>query len=124
MTKKIMNVDDSVSMRQIVSSTLQSAGYETVSAVDGEDALGKLATTAVDLIITDLNMPRLDGIGLIKRLRASTTHKFVPVLILTTVSEEKMKQEGRAAGATGWVVKPFRPEQLLATVRKVLGPDA
>ncbi|MEO5373539.1 MAG: response regulator [Alphaproteobacteria bacterium] len=121
MAKRILSVDDSTSMRQVVSSTLQAAGYEAMTAVDGEDALAKLEESPVDLVITDLNMPKLDGIGLIKRLRTMPAHKFVPIVILTTASEEKMKQEGRAAGATGWIVKPFKPEQLLAVVRKILG---
>lgn len=121
MTKKIMSVDDSVSMRQMVSATLAAAGYEATTAVDGEDAFAKLMVSPVDLVITDLNMPKLDGLGLIKKLRATLAYKFVPIIILTTVSEEKMKQEGRAAGATGWVVKPFKPVQLLSAVKKVLG---
>ncbi|MBF0561386.1 MAG: response regulator [Alphaproteobacteria bacterium] len=121
MSKKIMSVDDSASMREFVSTVLLAAGYEATTAIDGEDAFKALMAAQVDLIITDLNMPKLDGIGLIKRLRASSNYKYVPIIILTTASEEKMKQEGRAAGATGWIVKPFKPDQLLSTVRRILG---
>ena len=121
MSRKILSVDDSISMRQMVSATLLAAGYEATTAVDGEDAFSKLMASSVDLVITDLNMPKLDGLGLIRRVRSTPALKFLPIIILTTVSEEKMKQEGRAAGATGWIVKPFRAEHLLAAVKKVLG---
>ncbi|KAF0113286.1 MAG: two-component system chemotaxis family response regulator CheY [Rhodospirillaceae bacterium] len=121
MPKTILSVDDSASMRQMVAFTLNGAGYDVCSAVDGRDALEHLRTTPVELVITDLNMPNLDGIGLIKKLRTLPACKFIPILFLTTESEETKKQEGRAAGATGWIVKPFKPDQLIAVVRKLLG---
>lgn len=121
MAKLIMTVDDSASIRQMVSFTLKQGGYDVLEAVDGKDALAKLANKKVDMLITDLNMPNLDGIGLIKSVRASGLNKFIPIVMLTTESQESRKQEGKAAGATGWIVKPFNPEQLLAVVKKVLG---
>lgn len=121
MGKCIMTVDDSPSVRQMVSFTLKEAGFEVVEAVDGQDALSKLNGRQVHMVITDLNMPNLDGIGLIKGIRTNSSYKFVPVVMLTTESQDTRKQEGKSAGATGWIVKPFKPEQLLAVVRKVLG---
>ncbi|BDV42397.1 response regulator [Geotalea uraniireducens] len=121
MAKTIMTVDDSASVRQMVSFTLKQNGYEVVEANDGKDALAKLAGTKVDMVITDLNMPNLDGIGLIKGVRANPSYRFTPIIMLTTESQESRKQEGKAAGATGWIVKPFKPEQLVAVVKKVLG---
>ena len=120
MPKAILTVDDSISVRQVVSFALKDAGYDTVEATDGRDALGKL-TAGVQLVITDLNMPNMDGLELIKRIRAGTTNKYVPIIVLTTESQPAKKQEAKAAGATGWIVKPFRPEQLLSVVQKVLG---
>ncbi|MGD9505073.1 MAG: response regulator [Syntrophobacteraceae bacterium] len=119
--KVIMTVDDSASIRQMVSFTLRDAGYEVIEAVDGKDALSKLSETTANMVITDLNMPNMDGIELIRNLRASSTYKFIPIVMLTTESQAEKKQEGKSAGATGWIVKPFRPEQLLAVVKKVLG---
>lgn len=121
MAKVIMTADDSASVRQMVSFTLKQGGYDVVEAVDGKDALQKLSTTKVDMLITDLNMPNLDGIGLIKGARALPACKFIPIVMLTTESQDSRKQEGKAAGATGWIVKPFKPEQLMAVVKKVLG---
>ena len=121
MGKTVMTVDDSASVRQMVSFTLKGAGYEVVEAVDGRDALAKLNGGAVHMVITDLNMPNLDGIGLIRGLRGSASQRFVPIVMLTTESQDSKKQEGKAAGATGWIIKPFKPEQLLAVVKKVLG---
>jgi len=118
--KTILTVDDSASMRQMVSFTLKGAGYEVVEAVDGQDALERLQG-AVHMVITDLHMPRMNGIELIKAVRAMPTYKYIPLVLLTTESLEDRKKEGRAAGATGWIVKPFSPEQLLAVVKKVLG---
>ncbi|HLK67229.1 MAG TPA: response regulator [Bryobacteraceae bacterium] len=120
MPKVILTVDDSASIRQMVRYTLSEGGYSVIEAVDGKDALSKL-TMPVNLIITDLNMPNLDGIGLIKTLRAKSSCKGVPILLLTTESQESRRLEGKAAGATGWIVKPFVPQQLLAVVKKVLG---
>lgn len=121
MGKMIMTVDDSTSVRQMVSFTLREAGYEVTEAVDGKDALSKLSGVAVNMIITDLNMPNMDGIELIRQVRANPSYKFIPIIMLTTESQAEKKQEGKAAGATGWIVKPFKPEQLLAVVKKVLG---
>lgn len=117
---KILTVDDSASMRQMVSFTLKGAGYEVVEAVDGVDALNKAKTSAFNLVITDVNMPNMDGIQLIKELRNLPTFKFTPILMLTTESAPEKKQQGKAAGATGWLVKPFNPDQLLATIGKVI----
>jgi two-component system chemotaxis response regulator CheY len=120
MAKKIMTVDDSASVRQMVSFTLQEAGYDVVEACDGADALSKLQANPVNMIITDLNMPVMDGITLIKNVRSGSISKFVPIIMLTTESQDAKKMEGKSAGATGWIVKPFKPEQLLAVVKKVL----
>lgn len=121
MAKTIMTVDDSASVRQMVTFTLRQSGYDVVEAVDGKDALTKLSGQKVDMVITDLNMPNLDGIGLIKGVRANPSYRFTPIVMLTTESQDAKKAEGKAAGATGWVVKPFKPEQLVAVVKKVLG---
>ena len=121
MSETIMTVDDSASIRQMVSFNLKQAGYAVVEAVDGQDALDKLQTATVQMIITDLNMPNLDGIGLIRAVRANPSHRFVPIVMLTTESQAEKKLEGKDAGATGWIVKPFKPDQLLAVIRKVLG---
>jgi two-component system, chemotaxis family, chemotaxis protein CheY len=120
MPKVILTVDDSRSIRQMVSFTLTQAGYEVVEAVDGRDALTKLAATKIDMVITDLNMPNLDGIELIREVRKQTNHKFIPILMLTTESQDTRKQEGKAAGATGWIVKPFNAVQLVDVIKKVL----
>ncbi len=120
MTKTALVVDDSTSMRQMVAFTLQSAGFETIEGVNGVDALAKSSTANVDLVVTDLNMPEMDGITLVKELRAKPEFKFTPILLLTTESQEGKKQEGKAAGATGWMVKPFNPDQLMAVVKKVV----
>jgi two-component system chemotaxis response regulator CheY len=116
----ILAVDDSTSMRKVIAFTLASAGHTVIEAVDGEDGLAKL-TSGVNLMITDLNMPRLDGIGLIRAARANPACKGLPILMLTTESQESRKLEGKAAGATGWIVKPFAAEKLLAAVKRVLG---
>lgn len=117
--KTIMTVDDSASVRQMVAFTLKNAGYGVIEASDGKDALSKLQGK-VDMVITDLNMPNMDGISLIKAVRAQASYKFIPIVMLTTESQAGKKQEGKDAGATGWIVKPFKPEQLLAVVQKVL----
>ncbi len=119
MAKRIMTVDDSASVRQMVAFTLKKEGYDVIEASDGKDALSKLAG-AVDMIITDLNMPNLDGIGLIKAVRVQAAYKFIPIVMLTTESQAGKKADGKAAGATGWIVKPFTPDQLVAVVKKVL----
>ena len=121
MSKTIMTVDDSASIRQMVSFTLKQAGYQTIEAVDGRDALSKLKGAAVQLVLADLNMPNMDGIELVRHVRANPSSRFIPIVLLTTESQAEKKQEGKAAGATGWIVKPSKPEQLLAVVKKVLG---
>lgn len=120
MAKVILTVDDSASVRQMVKFTLSDAGYTVVEAVDGRDALAKLVNP-VNMVITDLNMPNLDGIGLIRQVRANPACKGIPIIMLTTESQETRKLEGKAAGATGWIVKPFATQQLLAVVKRVLG---
>ncbi len=117
----ILAVDDSASMRQMVSFTLKGSGYEVVEASDGVEALAIAKTRSFDLVVTDVNMPNMDGIELIRELRKLPSFKFTPLLMLTTESGMDKKQQGKAAGATGWIVKPFNPEQLLATIKKVLG---
>jgi two-component system chemotaxis response regulator CheY len=121
MAKTIMTADDSASVRQMVAFTLKQHGYDVVEAVDGRDALTKLTSLRVDMLITDLNMPHLDGIGLIKGVRGGTINRMIPIIMLTTESQDSRKAEGKAAGATGWIIKPFKPEQLIAVIKKVLG---
>jgi two-component system chemotaxis response regulator CheY len=119
MAKTIMTVDDSASMRQMINFTLSGAGYNVVEAEDGVDALKKIGGSKVDLFISDVNMPNMDGIELTRQIRANPSAKFTPVILLTTESQPAKKMEGKAAGATGWIVKPFAPEQLLAVIKKV-----
>lgn len=123
MSKKILAVDDSKTMRDMVSFTLRRAGFEVFEAEDGRDALTKTGAGMVkfDVVITDLNMPNMNGFELIRALRADSNYKFIPILMLTTEGDETKKNEGKAAGATGWVVKPFNPEKLLQVVNKVCG---
>jgi two-component system, chemotaxis family, chemotaxis protein CheY len=118
--KRIMTIDDSPSLRQMVALTLETAGYEVVEASDGRDAVSKLAGREFPLFLTDLNMPGMDGIELTRKLRGIAEYRFVPIVLLTTESQQEKKMQGKAAGATGWIVKPFKPEDLLATVKKVL----
>ncbi len=120
MSKTIMTTDDSASVRQMVSFTLRRAGYTVLEAADGQETLTKIAATPVDMLITDLNMPGIDGIELIKRVRAQAQYRFIPIIMLTTESQTEKKMQGKAAGASGWIVKPFTPEQLIAVVSKVL----
>lgn len=117
----ILAVDDSASMRQMVAFTLKSAGHNVTEASDGQAALDVTKTERFDLVLSDVNMPRMDGLSLAKELRSLDNYKFVPILMLTTEAGLNKKQEGKAAGATGWIVKPFNPEQLLATIKKVMG---
>ena len=121
MAKTVLAVDDSASIRQMVSFTLKSAGYEVIEAVDGQDGLDKAKAKSVNLILTDQNMPRMDGLTLIKNLRGLPQYASTPILMLTTESSDAMKSQGRAAGATGWQVKPFDPQKLIEVVRKVIG---
>jgi two-component system, chemotaxis family, chemotaxis protein CheY len=116
----ILAVDDSPSMRKMVSFTLSGAGYQVVEAVDGQDAYEKAQQQHFDLVLTDQNMPRLDGLGLTRKLREHPNFKTTPILMLTTESSDLMKQAGRAAGATGWLVKPFDPARLLEVIQKVI----
>ncbi len=118
---KILAVDDSASMRQMVAFTLKSAGHEVVEAVDGKNALDIAKKQTFNLVITDVNMPNMDGLTLTKELRGLASFKFTPILILTTEAGGDKKVQGKAAGATGWLVKPFNPEQLLSTIKRVLG---
>ena len=122
MAKTILVVDDSSSMRQAVSIALRRGGYDVVDAVDGVDALTKLDGRKLHLVISDVNMPRLDGIGLLTQIRTMPAYKFTPVILLSTESAEAKRQEGRLAGAKAWVVKPFLPEQLLGAVAKLILP--
>jgi len=119
--KKVMTVDDSRTMRDMVTFTLRGAGYDVVEAADGQQAMSAIATNKVDLVITDLNMPVMDGLTLIRKLRAIPAHRTLPILMLTTEADESKKAEGRAAGATGWIVKPFNPDKLVSVVQKVCG---
>lgn len=119
--QSILAVDDSPSMRKMVTFTLTSAGFNVVEAVDGEDAYEKAMAHDVNLVLADQNMPRLDGIGLTRRLRSHPRFKSMPILILTTESSDVMKQAGRSAGATGWLVKPFDPTRLVEVIHKVIG---
>jgi two-component system chemotaxis response regulator CheY len=121
MAKSILAIDDSASIRQMVGFTLKSSGYEVVDAMDGLDGLEKAKARTFDLVLTDQNMPRMDGLALIRALREMPQYKSVPILMLTTESSDTMKQQGRAAGATGWLVKPFDPQKLVEVVRKVIG---
>ncbi len=124
MAKTIMVVDDSASIRQVMNLTLKKAGYDVIEACDGLDAIGKLdgATQRVNLIVCDVNMPNMDGISFLKSLKEKQNHRFTPVIMLTTESQESKKQEGKAAGAKAWVVKPFKPEQMLEAVSKLILP--
>jgi two-component system chemotaxis response regulator CheY len=121
MAKTVLAVDDSASLRQMVAFTLKGAGYEVVEAVDGVDGLSKAKAKTVDLVLTDQNMPNMDGLTLIKSLRALPPYKVAPILMLTTEAGDAMKAQGKAAGATGWLVKPFDPAKLLEVVKKVIG---
>ena len=120
MAKTIMVVDDSLSIRQVVSIALKQAGYDVIEGVDGVDALAKLTGQKVNLIISDVNMPNMDGITFLKALKSKPEHKFTPVVMLTTESQEAKKKEGQSAGARAWIVKPFQPTQLLTAVEKLI----
>ncbi|MBV1884390.1 MAG: response regulator [Pseudomonadales bacterium] len=117
---RILVVDDSASIRQLASFTLQNSGFDTVEADDGKDAVNKASSEQFDLILTDRNMPNMDGIQLTKELRGNDDYKFVPILMLTTESEKDKKIEGKEAGVTGWIVKPFNPDTLISVIKKVL----
>ena len=119
MTKTILIVDDSASIRQVVGITLRGAGYEVIEACDGRDALSKLTGQKIHLIVSDVNMPNLDGIGLVKEVKQHPQYKFTPIMMLTTETEESKKMEGKNAGAKAWLVKPFQPPILLSAVAKL-----
>jgi two-component system, chemotaxis family, chemotaxis protein CheY len=121
MAKTILAVDDSGSLRQMVAFSLKAAGYDVVSAVDGQDGLNKAKDKTVDLVLTDQNMPIMDGLTLITNLRSLASYQKVPILMLTTESSDEMKAKGKAAGANGWLVKPFDPKRLIEVVQKVIG---
>jgi two-component system, chemotaxis family, chemotaxis protein CheY len=122
MAKTILIVDDSASIRQVVSMALKGAGYDVLEGVDGKDALSKLSGQKIHLIISDVNMPNMDGITFVQEVKKLPAYKFVPVIMLTTESTEEKKQQGQLAGAKAWVVKPFQPQQMLAAVAKLVLP--
>lgn len=122
MAKTILVVDDSMSLRQVVSIALKGAGYDVVEACDGRDALSKAEGRKFHLVISDVNMPNMDGITFVKELKSRAEHRFTPVIMLTTEGREGKKQEGQLAGAKAWVVKPFQPEQMLAAVARLVSP--
>ncbi len=122
MAKNILIVDDSASVRQVVSIALRGAGYEVQEGCDGKDALSKLKGQKVHMIISDVNMPNMDGISLVKAVKQLPAYKFTPIVMLTTESQESKKREGQEAGAKAWIVKPFKPDQLLGVVQKLVLP--
>ncbi|WP_407309135.1 response regulator [Pseudomonas sp. nanlin1] len=122
MAKTILVVDDSSSVRQVVSIALKGAGYDVIEACDGKDALRKLTGQKVHLMISDVNMPNMDGITFVKEVKKLASYKFTPIIMLTTESQESKKQEGQAAGAKAWIVKPFQPAQMMAAVSKLVLP--
>lgn len=119
MRKKVMTVDDSATVRHVLQTTLSSAGYEVIEACDGTEAIDKLACQPIDMLVTDLNMPNKNGIDLIRHVRQQPGHRFLPIIMLTTECQHELKTEGKEAGASGWVTKPFKPEQLLSVIRMV-----
>lgn len=120
MSKTIMIVDDSASLRQVVSMTLRGAGYNVIETCDGKDALAKLGGQKVHLVISDVNMPNMDGLSFVREMKKNASYKFTPVIMLTTESGEEKKLAGQSAGARAWVVKPFMPQQMLAAVSKLV----
>ena len=122
MAKTIMIVDDSASLRQVVGIALRGAGYDVLEASDGRDALGKLKGQKVHLMISDVNMPNMDGISFVKAVKQIPAYKFTPVVMLTTESQDSKKKEGQEAGAKAWVLKPFKPEQMIGVVQKLVLP--
>lgn len=120
MTKTVLIVDDSNTMRKMVGDTLRGAGFSVVEGINGADALGRIAGQRVQLVITDFNMPVMGGVALVEQLRKQPEFRFTPILMLTTESDEARKQQGRAAGATGWIVKPFDPVKLIQVVKRLV----
>ncbi len=119
MKKRILTIDDSKTMRDMLMLTLADAGYDVIQGIDGQDGLNTLGDARVDVVITDINMPIMDGYEVIRQLRRNPVHKTTPILVLTTESDAEKRGLARQAGATGWMVKPFDPDQLVATIRKV-----
>jgi len=122
MAKNVLIVDDSASLRQVVNIALKGAGYNVIEACDGKDALSKLNGEKIHLIISDVNMPNMDGITFVKEAKKLPNYKFTPIIMLTTESQEEKKKEGQAAGAKAWIVKPFQPAQMLSAVSKLIAP--
>jgi len=122
MAKTILIVDDSASLRQVVGIALKSAGYEVLEGSDGQDGLNKLSGQKINLIISDVNMPNMDGLTMVKKIKENPTYKFTPIIMLTTESGGDLKAEGKAAGVKAWMVKPFKPEQMLDAVSKLITP--
>ena len=122
MAKTILIIDDSTSLRQVVNITLTNAGYEVIEACDGKDALAKLDGRKIHLMVCDVNMPNMDGISFLKAAKEDSRYKFTPIIMLTTEAGEEKKKEGQAAGAKAWIVKPFKPEQMLVAVSKLILP--
>lgn len=120
MSRRVLIVDDSITVRQMISLTLSPAGYDVIEASDGHEALKMMNGKKIHLLITDLNMPNLDGIGLVKEVRRDQGNRFLPIIMLSTESDERKKKEGKSAGVSGWITKPFRPEQLLGVVKMLL----
>lgn len=120
MARKILTVDDSPTVRQLLHMTLSDAGYDVVEAADGEEALAKVRENQFDMLVTDLNMPKIDGIALIEAVRKIPGNRFMPIIMLTTESNDGIKKKGKTVGASGWIVKPFKPEQVLGVVRMVM----
>jgi len=120
MTKTVMIVDDSASLRQVVGISLRGAGYDVIEACDGNDALAKLKGQKVHLLISDVNMPQMDGISLVRAVKQMAPYRFTPIVMLTTESQDEKKRQGQEAGAKAWVVKPFKPDQLMAVVQKLV----
>ena len=119
MPKLVMTVDDSKTVRQVLNTALVSAGYEVIEASDGVEASKLLAHSKIDVLVTDLNMPNMDGLSLVKQVRQSPGNRFLPIIMLTSESQPEKKKEGKAAGVSGWIVKPFKPEQVLSIVQMV-----
>jgi two-component system chemotaxis response regulator CheY len=120
LSKKILIIDDSAVFRKVVSMNLKHAGYEVIEAVDGMDALNKLPTIKPNLIVCDVNMPNMDGLTFVSKVRADEDNRFIPIIMLTTESQEEKKKKGMEAGAKAWLVKPFAPEQLLSAISKLI----
>lgn len=121
MSKTILVVDDSASLRQVVAMTLKGEGYEVIEGCDGKDALSKLDGRKIHLIVSDLNMPNMDGLSLVKAVKQNANYKFVPIIMLTTETDENLKAQGKEAGLKAWMVKPFKPDQILSAVTKLIG---